>query len=148
MRISHFGAVVIGMVALVLLTACGGVEAIATSTPTANAPQATATPVPPTPEPTPTAPVAATPTPTGGVDDGHLVVLGKVLFDVTAGGIGCAYCHQADAMGDVSVGSPDIRSVTEAQIWDALETRAQMTFMTLTNDEVRAVAAYLGTFSK
>lgn len=49
-------------------------------------------------------------------------------------------------MGDPVLGSPDIRGVTADQIFDALETRAQMTFITMTEQEVNAVTAYLATF--
>ena len=69
------------------------------------------------------------------------------MFEKTAGGLGCAYCHQLDASGDPAIGAPNIRGVTDAQIIDALNTRVQMSFLNLTNDEITAVAAYLMTLT-
>jgi mono/diheme cytochrome c family protein len=90
---------------------------------------------------------AVTPTATPDVPDngGGSLAIGKDVYDKTAGGIGCAYCHKADATGDPVFGSPNIQNVTADQIWDALETGALMTFITLTEEEVQAVATYLGT---
>ena len=152
MRIPRIGAAIIGVLAVASLAACGSSGATPTPTtpidvvfPTPTT--AAATPTPATPTPT-SLPTNGSPTPTpndgGGVDD-HLLALGQRTFDETAGGIGCAYCHRADATGNPALGSPDIRGVTADQILDALETRAQMTFITLTDEEVRAVAAYLRT---
>ena len=150
MTIAKMLGAIVGLLAVVSLAACGGSgDATATIEPTATPPATvapTATLPPATLTPT-TSPVANDPTPTtdNGSSDGQLLALGKEVFDTTAGGLGCAYCHKADATGDALLGSPDIRDVTEGQIWDALDTRAQMTFITLTDEEVRAVAAYLAT---
>lgn len=137
------------MIALAALTACGGSDA--TATPTTPVDGTLPTVEAPTPTPamaSPTAPPAgtdSTPTPADGTDDNHILALGEELYQNTAGGLGCAYCHQADATGDATLGSPAIRGVTEDQIWDALDTRVQMSFITMTDEEVRAVAAYLKT---
>jgi len=147
-------AALIGVLAVVLLTACATTAPTATpvtpagvvlptlapATPTATAAAPTATPTaPPVGVATPTA------TPDGPGNGDELLALGKEVFDKTAGGLGCAYCHKADATGDPVLGSPNIQGVTADQIWAALDTRAQMTFITMTEQEVDAVTAYLGT---
>jgi mono/diheme cytochrome c family protein len=66
---------------------------------------------------------------------------GKVLFEETAGNIGCAACHGMDARGDGT--APDIRKADEAQIMDGLEHTGDMRNMGLSNGDVEAVAAYL-----
>lgn len=148
-------AALIGVSALVSLAACA--TTAPTATPVTPADVVLPTLAPATPTPTaapPTATPTATPvgsttptaTPDGPGNGDDLLARGKELFDTAAGGLGCAYCHKADAMGDPVLGSPDIRGVTADQIFDALETRAQMTFITMTEQEVNAVTAYLATF--
>jgi mono/diheme cytochrome c family protein len=150
-RITGIGA---GALALLSVAACGGSgadspTATRTSVPPTNTPTAkeTATKPPATPTVTPSA-TSGVPTQPAGNGDEQLIALGKNVFENTAGGVGCAYCHHADATGDTDIGSPNIRGVTEAQINDALATRAQMAFITLTNEEIRAVAAYLKTLAE
>ena len=139
-------SVAIAALGLAALAGCGG-GSDPTATPLPPTATPTATPAPPTPTATPTPAPTAQPTNTtvSGGGDAQLIAAGKEVFDKTAGSVGCAYCHHADATGDVVIGSPDIRGVTEAQIVDALATRAQMAFITLTDDEIKAVAAYLQT---
>lgn len=69
--------------------------------------------------------------------------LGELVFMETAGGVGCAACHGTDARGDPEMAAPDIRGRTATDIYNALDTRVQMAFITLTSEEVTAVAAYL-----
>lgn len=143
--------------------ACGTAQP-PTAMPTATPLVRTATPVPNTPTPvpttlatntpvlTPTAPPVATPivaaaTPTQPSGSADPISLGKQVFEQTAGGVGCAYCHGLDARGKAELASPDIRGAGEDMIWNALETRVQMSFITLKADEVSAVAAYLGQFT-
>ena len=126
------GAVVVG---------CGGSDA---PNPTA-AP--TSLPITPTSPPVVVEPTAMPPTlpPTTGnnTDSTEIIDQGKILFETTAGGVGCALCHGLDGRGKPELATPQNRGATADMIWDALETRAQMTFLVLTNDEVRAIAAYL-----
>lgn len=68
---------------------------------------------------------------------------GKAIFEKTAGGVGCAACHGLDARGKRDLASPNIRGKTVSDILRALETRAQMRFINLSDDELEAVAAYL-----
>lgn len=147
-------AATVGVLALVPLSACATTAPTATPVIPADVVLPTLGPATPTPTtalvtatPTPGPVGAVTPTATPDVPDngGGPLAIGKDVYDKTAGGIGCAYCHKADATGDPVLGSPDIQNVTADQIWDALETRALMTFITLTEEEVQAVAAYLGT---
>lgn len=142
---------------MLLLLGCGGsngadpTTVVPTNTPQATPPPtSTATVTPATPTTIVVATVPATlpaSTPASGEVDGQMIALGKQVFDETAGGIGCAYCHHADATGDLTIGSPNIRGVTEGQIIDALATRAQMSFITLSDEELKAVAAYLKTLA-
>ncbi len=90
---------------------------------------------------------AATSTTTSGSDDAALIAEGEQIFLKTAGGVGCAYCHGVDAMGNPEFAAPDIRGKTYDLVADALITRAQMSFISLTDHEIRAVAAYLGTLA-
>ena len=71
------------------------------------------------------------------------IAAGKLLFERTAGGVGCALCHGIDGKGDPVYAAPDNRGATVDQILDAIDTRPQMAFLKLSNDEVQAVAAYL-----
>ena len=72
-----------------------------------------------------------------------LIDQGKIIYEVTAGGVGCAFCHGLDGRGKAEVASPPNRGATEEIIWNALETRPQMTFITLSDHEIKAVAPYL-----
>jgi len=65
---------------------------------------------------------------------------GKLLFDETAGDIGCAACHGTDATGDIG---PDILGMDPVAILAALRTVPDMGFITLTEAEVSQVAEYL-----
>ncbi len=68
---------------------------------------------------------------------------GKVIFEKTAGGVGCAFCHGPDGKGKSEFAAPDIQGKTASDILSALQTRPQMRFINLSDDEVRAVAEYL-----
>ena len=133
--------------ALLVLVACGGsTEPVATPVP-----PPTAVPIAPTPvvpdEPVATAtPSLPTPAPTEAAQTGSTeeqIAAGKLLFERTAGGVGCALCHGLDGKGDPTYAAPDNRGATADQILDAIETRPQMAFLIMSNDEVQAVAAYL-----
>jgi len=71
------------------------------------------------------------------------VAAGKLLFEETAGDVGCASCHGMDAKGDAG---PDIRGRTADDIHYAKENVEDMNFLELTDQDIEAVAAYLATF--
>ena len=141
---------------LVIFVGCGGDDDDEPTATQASAVQPTATatvadePTATVPaEPTPTEP-AADPTSTeddeasGGGDD-ELIEQGRVIFEETAGGIGCAACHGMDAKGDPTIGSADIRGANAERIQGALASVDMMSIIELTDEEIDAVAAYLAT---
>jgi mono/diheme cytochrome c family protein len=65
---------------------------------------------------------------------------GKVIFEETAGGVGCAACHGMDATGDIG---PNIRGQDSVAVLQALSANEDMQFIELSKDEVDQVAAYL-----
>jgi mono/diheme cytochrome c family protein len=66
---------------------------------------------------------------------------GKLIFEETAGDIGCATCHEVDATGGAG---PNIQNRTAADIRAALDGGVkQMSFIELTDEEVDQVAEYL-----
>ena len=67
---------------------------------------------------------------------------GKLVFEETAGGVGCASCHGMDAKGDHG---PDIRGRKVEDILGALDEVEDMDFLDLPKAEIEAVAAYLAT---
>jgi len=69
---------------------------------------------------------------------------GARVFNTIAG-VGCKTCHGEYAEGDVGVG-PYIRGATEGMIRAAIDATDAMVVITsvITDDEVKAVAAYLG----
>jgi mono/diheme cytochrome c family protein len=143
-------SLLVGAMLMAVLVACGGsstttsptpipptsVALAPTAAPTATAPATTVTAAPTQPAPIPTAAGS-----TGSLDE--QIAAGKILFEKTAGGVGCALCHGIDGKGDPVYAAPSNRGATADQILDAIETRPQMAFLVLSNDEVQAVAAYL-----
>lgn len=133
-----------------LFAACGGTGS--TSTAAYNPPAspsftATVVPTPMPPTPTPLPPTA-TPMPTKVVvaeelSDEDVLAQGKLIFEKTAGGAGCAMCHGMDATGDPLQGAPSNLGADWQTIEQALYDRPQMSFITLTRDEIKAVASYL-----
>ena len=80
----------------------------------------------------------------GGENPGqNLAGKGEVIFEKTAGGVGCAFCHGPDGKGKSEFAAPNIQGKTASDILGALQTRPQMKFINLSDDEVRAVAEYL-----
>ena len=65
---------------------------------------------------------------------------GEEIFQRGAGGVGCQYCHAADARGKVG---PNIRGKSPEAIKQALGTVLQMSFISLTEEDIEAVAAFL-----
>lgn len=150
-----------------VLAACGGgLQTTATSVATATvapatlpaatptvAPAATATatkaPVAtPTAAPTAVAAATATSQPTAPTGNGLSAQLeqGKLIFEKTAGGVGCAFCHKIDGKGNgpANVNAPSIRGKTEADIRAAVAGGVpMMAIVKLTDAEFEAVAAYV-----
>lgn len=167
-----FGAFLLAAAAVpVVLAACGGNSSAAaptsaataavapapppsaTPTATAQAPTATAT-IAPTAVATaaataaPTAVATSAPRPTvpagGGLSD--KLAQGKLIFEKTAGGVGCAFCHNIDGKGNgpANVNAPNIRGKTEADIRAAVAGGVpMMAIVKLTDAEYEAVASYL-----
>ncbi|MCZ7574276.1 MAG: cytochrome c [Ardenticatenaceae bacterium] len=118
-----------------------------TATPT-TPPPAVPTATPPTPTP---ANASVSKSPGNAVSDSRasaasadLVARGEKIFQETAGGVGCQYCHGKDARGDVG---PNIVGKPEEAIRNALGSVLQMSFIQqttpLSDQDIQAVAAYL-----
>ncbi len=140
---------------LVFIAACGGTTSSSTaggSSPTtvlSFTPTAAPATASPTKAPAPSAAtVTATPTQATSsvpdeVSDEETLAQGKLIFEKTAGGVGCAMCHGMDGQGDPMQAAPPNIGASAATIEQALFDRPQMSFIKLTRDEVNAVAAYL-----
>ncbi len=68
------------------------------------------------------------------------VLLGKIVFEETAGGVGCMSCHGEDGSGDFG---PDIRGKLSTDILQQLRSNPAMEIISLNDEELAAVAAYL-----
>ncbi len=81
--------------------------------------------------------------------DEELIAQGRIVFEENAGGLGfgCAQCHGHFGMGDLQVG-PNNRGASEERIRKGFATRDQMSFLRLTDEEIKAVAAFLGYLGK
>jgi mono/diheme cytochrome c family protein len=136
-----------------LVVACGGGSSASSGANTVAPPVFEPTPAPtkdpnaptPTPAPTATAMPAATVVDSEPAEPSaeEQIAQGKLIFEKTAGGVGCALCHGMDAMGDLSQGAPSNLGASWETIEQALYDRPQMSFISLTRDEIKAVAAYL-----
>jgi cytochrome c553 len=66
---------------------------------------------------------------------------GKLLFEETAGDVGCQACHGFDATGtDIA---PDIRGKDETAIIQNLMINDNMTFLALSTEDIEQIAAWL-----
>ena len=76
-------------------------------------------------------------------DDGQLAEGARVFS--TIAGVGCKTCHGEYAEGDVGVG-PYIRGASEGSIRASIEATGEMIVIksAITEDEIKAVAAYVG----
>lgn len=90
-----------------------------------------------------TLPAAATGTTTLPDGDQPLLVLGKEIFDVSAGGTGCAECHGFDGRGTAD--ADDITGSSKSAIAEALDEEREMRDIDLTAEELEAVYRYLQT---
>jgi mono/diheme cytochrome c family protein len=135
-------AILLGVATLFVLTACGGSNEGTTPAPTASV--ATATPVP-VASPTPPAANAQQATQPVSKPDSGLLAEGKLVFEKTAGEVGCAYCHGLDGKGKGTSGvdAPPNRGKSEAEVRKALSTVGMMTFIKINDEEIKAVVAYL-----
>ncbi|MBI2854700.1 MAG: cytochrome c [Chloroflexi bacterium] len=85
-------------------------------------------------------PATAKPPAPGNTDT---LAAGKLIFEKTAGGVGCASCHGLDGKGGKS-GAPDIRGASEAKVRTAVTGGVlAMSFIKLGDSDITAVAAYL-----
>jgi hypothetical protein len=73
--------------------------------------------------------------------DMEVVERGRVVYDVSAGGVGCAMCHAPFALGDIG---PDIRGMSARDIGDALGSIPDMSFISLSDADLADLATYLG----
>lgn len=128
--------VTIGLAAGVLLIAACTSGPVASPSPPAVALQAT---------PAPTAAPLPPSAPPATTSNGDSLAKGKVIFEKTAGGVGCASCHGLDGKGGLpGVGAPDIRGASEARVRGALAGGVPlMSFIKLSDEEKTAVVAYL-----
>lgn len=121
------------MVAVTAASACGG----STSVPAAGVAAAVAT----------TAPAVATGVPAASASRDAVLARGREIFQKTAGGVGCAYCHGPEAKGGASgTTAPNIRGgvATEAKLRAALAGGAPlMSFIKLDDEEIEAVLQYV-----
>ena len=139
------GRILLAAVAiLVVLPACN--SSTVGSTPVPSVPEAKATAKQPAIL-VPTATVAPAPaTSSTSPPRSDLLAQGKLVFEKTAGGVGCAFCHGLDGKGGgiSGLGAPDIRGAKEAKVRGALIGGVPlMSFIKLSDEEITAVVAYL-----
>jgi DNA-binding beta-propeller fold protein YncE/mono/diheme cytochrome c family protein len=73
---------------------------------------------------------------------------GRLLFEKTAGGIGCATCHGTNARGGGQYNAQDIRGASEDRIRAALVSVQVMNRFKLTDAEITALVAHLAELNK
>lgn len=77
------------------------------------------------------------------------VARGEQIFQKTAGGIGCQFCHGTDAKGNIG---PDIRGAPVDRITNALASVEAMSFIMpstpLSRDDIQGISAYLATLAQ
>lgn len=138
-------AVVLGGAALItLLTGCAGGPADASAGAGAKAP-AQPTLAAPVPRSAASSPQAGSPSTSSA-----LLVLGKKVFEETAGGVGCAYCHGRDGKGTGPAGvqAAFIQGRKEVDVRYAMANLPMMSIVKLNDQEVDAVVAYLQTLAE
>jgi mono/diheme cytochrome c family protein len=133
------GLLKVGLI-LVLLAGAVGCTAEVTGKPNSVIPDVTVASTMTVPNPSAVKPIAATVSGATNGSSGDPVKLGETLFQRTAGGIGCAGCHGADASGKVG---PNIIGSSSVQIKTALQTVTAMSFLKLADSDIDAVSAYL-----
>ncbi|TAK74867.1 MAG: cytochrome c [Dehalococcoidia bacterium] len=141
----------IAVAAMVIATACGGAASASrdgTSQPASSGPGGgiAALSVAPGGAAAASAPVPSDPAAATAAD--AVLVRGKEIFEKTAGGVGCAACHGMDGKGSSCIGAPANRGADEEQVRKALATVGMMSIVKLTDDEIKAVVAYLAVLGK
>jgi len=87
----------------------------------------------------------------GVAQDGALLERGRALFEVEAGGVGCAYCHGLDGKGSGPAGmaAADIAGADAARIQSAVNGGVDvMSFIELSRAELEAVTAWIQTLGQ
>jgi len=76
--------------------------------------------------------------------DPDKVAKGRIVFEKTAGDVGCAVCHGNFGMGDLAT-APNVRGVDEVRIRGALEGAEEMEFLinVLTAEDIENLSQYL-----
>ena len=74
---------------------------------------------------------------------GNPLALGRTIFEKTAGGVGCAFCHGMNGRGGAQFNAPDIRGADEARVRSALTGVVQMSQIRLNDAEIAAVVAHV-----
>ena len=150
LRSSQGRLVALASIAVIAIAAaCGGSTTAdspsATAEPTSSTTPAATTAPTMAPTTAPTSAATSEATAAGGASDDDQLALGREIFNKTAGGVGCAYCHGADGKGDgpSMLGAPPNRGATEDMVQNALASFPDMSFIKLTNDEIKAVVVYL-----
>ena len=147
MKLFTLKIIPLAAVIVALFGACGG-DSSSGSSRTAT-PAFTPTPPQNIAQPSPTAtnvPTVATQPPVtvpAELSGEEQIARGEELFQKTAGGVGCALCHGVDAMGDPAQGAPSNFGASAESIEQALYDRPQMSFIQLSRDEIKSIAAYL-----
>jgi len=72
--------------------------------------------------------------------DLEAVERGRVVYEVSAGGVGCMMCHAPFATGDLG---PDVRGMSARDVNDALGLIPDMAFISLSDKDLDDVGAYL-----
>ncbi len=76
--------------------------------------------------------------------DDPLVAAGKLIYEESAGGVGCATCHGLDGSGNPDAGGPYIRGVAKSTFNSAVHGGVPvMEFLGLKSKEEKEVYAYL-----
>jgi len=79
---------------------------------------------------------------------GNPLVLGREIFEKTAGGVGCASCHGMNGIGGAQFNAPDIRGANEMRVRSALAGVVVMSQIRLNDAEIAAVVAHLAELNK
>jgi mono/diheme cytochrome c family protein len=80
-----------------------------------------------------------------GTPEDPLVASGRAIFESTEGRVACKDCHGADPTGIVA---PDIQGQSLSEMHARLAGIKDATIMDFTDDQLRAVAAYLESLNK
>jgi len=80
----------------------------------------------------------------GQTFDDSIIAEGRLLYEETAGDVGCALCHGMEATGDIDMGAPYIRGTTQPQLRSAIAGGVPvMNFIQINQREEAALLAYL-----